>query len=106
MAGDAGFHDVRIQFLAPPVEHRQFLGRRHTAAMGGEAGTEHVGDQTQICSIANRARELRRGAHVGGRSDQLRVGVAHLVLAKPAPAVLVDERLAGETMIDLAARVC
>ena len=39
------------------------------------------------------------------RPDQLRVGVAHLVLAEPPAPVLVDEVLAGEAVVDLAATV-
>ena len=47
---------------------------------------------------------LGRRPDVLGRPDQLGVRVAHLVLAQPATAVLVDEMLAREAMVDLAAR--
>jgi hypothetical protein len=49
---------------------------------------------------------LGRGADVLRGSDELGVRIAHLVLAQTPTPVLVDEMLAGEAMVDLAAGLC
>ena len=76
-----------------------------TSARGRGAGPEDVGDEAQLVRLADRARRRRRRADVARRPDQFGMGVAHLVLAQPPAAELVDEVLAGEAVINLAASV-
>ena len=68
--------------------------RRDAAPERGETGPEHVGDEDDVGCLADGALDRRRFAALAGRSHELRMGVAHLVLGQ---ALLVELRHQGLT---------
>ncbi len=72
------------------------------SAMGRKPRTEHVGDVHEIGVLADGTRLLGRDAALPGSSNQLGMGVAHIVTSEPPLAELRDHRLAGKPVVDVA----
>ncbi len=62
--------------------------------------TEHVGHDSQLVVLADRAIGCRFGADIAGGADQFGVRVAHLGAADTAQSDLVDQHPAGQPMVD------
>ena len=99
-APHACFDHIGGEFVGAGIELAEFVGGGHTTAVGGKTRPEHIGDQLQLEVGADGAGHRGRSPHIAGRTNQLGVGVADLVLAKPATLELVDEMAPRQTVVD------
>ena len=66
----------------------------------GQTVTEHVREENDVHFLADLAHGVRGLAEVPGRTDQLRVRVAHRVAVDATALELVDESSPRETVVD------
>ena len=96
----ARFHDVRVQLFGTSVERSHLGGGGDAAPVGGEPVPEHVGDETELRVLTDRADGGGHRADIAGSADQLRVSVTDVLQRYPTAAYLVDEHAPGETVVD------
>jgi hypothetical protein len=96
--------DITGELTAAFGETLQFLGRGDATTEAGKTRAEDVGDEHQFLGLTDRTvlprwlRALSRCPHEFG------MGVADFMLGETALAVLGDEVLARESVVDLARR--
>lgn len=73
---------------------------RHAAAVLGQPRPEHVRDEAQVFLGADRTDGVGALAECLRGTDQLGMSVAHLILAEPAAAVLVQQSAPSQPVVD------
>jgi SAM-dependent methyltransferase len=101
---DAGLDHVRGQIVRSLIERRHLRRRRDAPPLCRQTGAEHVGHESQLRGLTDRADRPALGADVACRADQLGMRVADLVLTEPAATELVDQMTAGQSVIDHTSR--
>jgi SAM-dependent methyltransferase len=100
---DTGLDHIGGQFIGPRGQRPHLRSGADAAAVRGQAGTEHIGHDTQLLLIADRTDRGRLNTDIASRSQQFRMGIADLLTTQSADADLVDEHPPGQSMIDDAA---
>ena len=89
---------VPLPFAGEPL---QLLGRRDAASERGQAWSEDVRHEHELVIGTDRTRFGGDLTDLTSGTDQLGVGVAHLVTGQSTTTVLVDEVLARQSVVDL-----
>ena len=94
-------HVTDHRLLAAPVPGELGLGG-HTPPTGRELCAEDEGHLDEVTVLADRALLTDRPPEIGGRPDQLGMGVADIEARQPALAEFTNDRVPREEVVDLA----
>ena len=97
---DARLHHIGSQLVGPCIQLGQLGCGTDATTVRWQPRAEHVGDETQLQLTADRAGDGGRSADVARGANQLGMGIADLVLAKPSAVKLVDQVPTRQPMVD------
>ena len=98
------FQEQLGELTAAFGEILQFLGRGDASTETGQAGSEDIGDEHEFHGLADRTVLAGRLRALACGTKKFGMGITDLVLRESALAVLRDEVLARESVVDLARR--
>jgi len=98
-AANARLHYVGSQIVAAAAQRLHLRCSGHHPAKCRQPGPKHVGNEYHFSFLADRTAHLGGSTEVRCSPDELRMGIAHLILAKTAPTEFIDEVPAGKAVV-------
>jgi hypothetical protein len=100
LAVDADLNNVSPEVIGASVQFVHFAAVRDASPVGRKTSSEHVRDKNQFGVFTNRAINSRKVGKEFRGSDELGMRIADLMLRKSTAAILVNEMLPGQPVIN------